>query len=106
MSVVVFANVRWRLAVSVRLSSFNRHLAIFKCQRIAVLSDFIRKHSSKAHSRFITVPNALTCLRIATTPLIVSLILKHDNISAAGLTLVVGLTDIVCQLLIRQIVRV
>lgn len=55
-----------------------------------------RSLSSKPQSKIITIPNILTSLRIAATPLIVSLILHHELASAATLTVVAGLTDVVC----------
>ncbi|KAM3179008.1 hypothetical protein ACTXT7_001407 [Hymenolepis weldensis] len=53
-----------------------------------------RWFSSQPQHRIITIPNILTSLRIAATPVIVSLILQSDLTSAAVLTIAAGFTDV------------
>ncbi|VUZ54724.1 unnamed protein product, partial [Hymenolepis diminuta] len=53
-----------------------------------------RRLSSQPQHKIITIPNILTSLRIAATPVIVSLILQSDLTSAAALTITAGLTDV------------
>ncbi|VDO05506.1 unnamed protein product [Rodentolepis nana] len=53
-----------------------------------------RWSSSQPQNKIITIPNILTSLRIASTPVIVSLILQNDLTSAAVLTVAAGLTDV------------
>nr|CDS33234.1 Cardiolipin synthase [Hymenolepis microstoma] len=53
-----------------------------------------RWSSSRPQHKIITIPNILTSLRIAATPVIVSLILQSDLTSAAVLTVAAGLTDV------------
>ncbi|VDL92464.1 unnamed protein product [Schistocephalus solidus] len=51
-------------------------------------------YSSSGGSRILTIPNALTAVRIACTPGIVYLIVQNDLTYAAGITVIAGLTDI------------
>uniref|UniRef100_A0A5K3EPL8 MgtE domain-containing protein n=1 Tax=Mesocestoides corti TaxID=53468 RepID=A0A5K3EPL8_MESCO len=54
-----------------------------------------RRFISSHRSGIITVPNILTALRIAATPVIVSLIIRQDLLLAAGLTVLAGISDVV-----------
>ncbi|VDK30186.1 unnamed protein product [Dibothriocephalus latus] len=52
------------------------------------------RYSSCGRPRILTIPNALTTLRIVCTPGIVYLIIQSDLTYAAAITVIAGLTDV------------
>ncbi|VDM32225.1 unnamed protein product [Hydatigera taeniaeformis] len=71
----------------------NSSLKLSSCLHVTPNLHSINHISSSPRGKVITVPNILTSLRIGVTPLIVSLIIKQDLLSATILTAAIGLTD-------------
>lgn len=93
---LVSVGVQGLARLSIRHLIFNFGLKSSNCLHAIPNLHPISHFSSKSQAKIVTIPNILTSIRIGATPLIVSLIIKQDLLSAAILAAVIGLTDAVC----------
>ncbi|KAL5960781.1 Cardiolipin synthase CMP-forming [Taenia solium] len=93
MSALAALDIRRLVGLSTRHLIFNLGLKSLNCPHATPNLHPTNHFSSKPQANNVTIPNILTSLRIGSIPLIVSLIIKQDLLSAATLAAVIGLTD-------------
>ncbi|KAL5107913.1 putative cardiolipin synthase CMP-forming [Taenia crassiceps] len=93
MSALASVDIQRLARLSIRHFIFNSGLKLSNHLHATHNLRHIKYFSSKPRAKIITIPNILTSIRIGATPLIVSLTIKQDFLSAAILAAVIGLTD-------------
>ncbi|VDK31452.1 unnamed protein product [Taenia asiatica] len=93
MSALIALDIRRLVGLSTRQFIFNLGLKSLNSPHSTPNLHLTNHFSSKPQASNVTIPNILTSLRIGSIPLIVSLIIKQDLLSAAMLAAVMGLTD-------------